>query len=47
MPNTDSYLLLGLGIVAAIMLGYPASLYLRFRQSAKLISTLEQLKNEA
>ncbi len=46
MPDTDSYLLLGIAITITILFGYSASLLLRFRQSSKLISTLENLKSD-
>ena len=44
--NTDAYLALGLVVVAVILGGYITSLALRFRQTGKLIETLQSLKDE-
>lgn len=46
MPDTDSYLLLGIAITLTILVGYSTSLLLRFRQSSKMIDTLEKIKHE-
>jgi hypothetical protein len=46
MVNTDAYLLLGVGAVLAVLSLYGVALWLRFRQAARMIRTLETLKEE-
>jgi hypothetical protein len=46
MPNTDAYLALGVGVTLTILASYSLSLLLRFRQTTRLIQTLETLKDE-
>lgn len=46
MPNTDAYLALGIAVTLTILSGLVGSLWLRFRQTNKLIQTLEALKDE-
>lgn len=46
MPDTDAYLFLGVAITFTILVGYSASLLLRFRQSNKMFDTLEKIKRE-
>ncbi len=46
MVNTDAYLLLGVAAVLAVLSLYSAALWLRFRQAARMIQTLETLKQE-
>ena len=45
-PETADYLLLGLGSVALITLGYIATMYIRYRNLQKDIDLIEQLANE-
>ena len=45
-PNTDAYLTLGLAVTLTILATYSVSLLLRFRQTTRLIATLETLKDE-
>lgn len=45
-PNTDAYLALGVGVTLTILTTYTVSLLLRFRQTSRLIQTLETLKDE-
>ncbi len=44
MPDTVSYLFLGLGIIALILGGYVSSLLLRYRRADQAEATLESLK---
>ena len=45
-PNTDAYLLLGMVVVLTIVTSYTVSLVLRFRQTTRLIATLETIQDE-
>lgn len=45
-PDTGSYLLLGLGVIALIMLGFALTIFLRFRSAQQDLKTLEQLQSE-
>jgi hypothetical protein len=44
MPETTPYLMLGLGVIFAILLVYLGSLVVRFRNAAKDLQVLEDLK---
>jgi hypothetical protein len=44
--NTDAYLLLGVTITLTILGAYSLSLWLRFRQTGRMVQTLETLKEE-
>lgn len=46
MPDTTSYLYLGLGVVGAIVGLYIISLYLRFANARKDVELLESLQEE-
>lgn len=46
IPNTVSYLYLGLGVVFGILGLYLTSLWARFRSQIKNLHTLEQLEQE-
>jgi hypothetical protein len=46
MPDTASYLYLGLAVVVVIMGGYSLSLFLRFRGVEQDLQVIDQLKDE-
>jgi hypothetical protein len=45
-PDTAAYLALGLVAIAAVVLGYLASLYIRYRSLQKDQQLIEQLRDE-
>jgi hypothetical protein len=46
MPNTDTYLALGLLVIAVVLGGYVLGLALRFSNARKDVRVLEQLKED-
>jgi hypothetical protein len=46
MVNTDAYLLLGVTMVMTVLSVYALGLWLRFRQTARMIQTMEALKED-
>jgi hypothetical protein len=45
-PSTSNYLLLGLGVIALITLGFALTIFLRFRSAQQDLKTLEQIQAE-
>ncbi len=45
-PDTGAYLVLGLVAIATVVLGYLASLYLRYRNLQKDQQLIEQLRDD-
>lgn len=45
-PDTSSYLTLGMAAIAVIVLGYAASIYIRFRNLQQDYRLIEQLHDE-
>ena len=46
MPNTDSYLILGIAVSTGILVLYVGMLVQRFRQTRQTVTVLETLANE-